>query len=422
MDIANGKASEIKLAKLALNNESNVVLDADLAHKTMDKFSEDTVVEGAAKLNISGLNLVSDAAEEETTINFTRNEKLLTATDYTGATSGLKALSPVYRYDVTYDAENGDFTFTRGSGSSASDYNPAVYAPSVVGHTVDFLQYNIASTAFNSLAANKSTAKEGMSGGDISKAKNAWVSVIGFDDNVDLDSFQTADSEMMSVIGGVTSDVRQTALGKTTYGVYGGYMNGNLEYDGNKIDQEGGYLGLGARVEQGNIVAQSVVNGGFISNDDKHSFGTDNFDTYWAGVALKGGYDYKLDKSVTVQPNIYAGYTFVHNEDYASKSGAKIKNDNLNLFEVAPGLKVSKDFENGWNTYAQVKYAFVMDEGGDIKIDNVALPNISADDYVEYGIGIDKELGDSWNMSVSANRRDGGREGWNGNISFKYNF
>ena len=63
-----------------------------------------------------------------------------------------------------------------------------------------------------------------------------------------------------------------------------------------------------------------------------------------------------------------------------------------------------------------------MDNGGDIKIDNTALPNISADDYVEYGIGVDKELGDSWNMSVSANRRDGGREGWNGNISFKYNF
>lgn len=422
LDIANGRASEIKLTKLNLSKDSNVALDADLANKTMDRFSDDTVVEGTAKLNISKLNLVSDAAEEETIINFTKKKELLDVTTYTGAKSGLKALSPIYSYKVDYDKANGDFIFTRGSGSSVSDYNPAVYAPSVVGHTVDFLQYNIANTAFNSLASKETVAKEGMASGDISKANNVWASVIDFDDNVDFDDFQTVDSEMMSVIGGVTSDVQQTALGKTTYGIYAGYMNGELEYDGNKINQEGGYLGLGTRIENGNMIAQIVINGGFIGNEDKHSFGTDKFDTYWAGIALKGGYDYKLNNGVIVQPNLYAGYTFVNNEDYTSKSGAKIKNDKLHLFEVAPGLKVSKDFENGWNTFAQVKYAFVMDNGGDIKIDNVALPNISADDYVEYGIGVNKELNDSWNMSVSANRRDGGREGWNGNISFKYNF
>ena len=422
LDIANGRASEIKLTKLNLSKDSNVALDADLANKTMDRFSDGSVIEGTAKLNISKLNLVSDATEKETTINFTKNEKLLAATNYTGVTSGLKALSPIYSYKVDYDKANGDFIFTRGSGSSVSDYNPAVYAPSVVGHTVDFLQYNIANTAFNSLASKENVAKEGMASGNISKANNAWVSVIGFDDNVDFDDFQTVDSEMMSVIGGVTSDVQQTALGKTTYGIYAGYMNGELEYDGNKINQEGGYLGLGTSIENGNMIAQSVINGGFIGNEDKHSFGTDKFDTYWAGIALKGGYDYKLNNGVTVQPNLYAGYTFVNNEDYTSKSSAKIKNDKLHLFEVAPGLKVSKDFENGWNTFAQVKYAFVMDNGGDIKINNVALPNISADDYVEYGIGVNKELNDSWNLSVSANRRDGGREGWNGNLNIKYNF
>lgn len=421
LDIANGKATDIKLAKLTLSKDSNVILDADLANKTMDRFT-DTTVEGSAKLNISKLNLISDAAEEETKINFTEKTELLAATDYTGATSGLKALSPIYTYDVAYDKANGDFTFTRGSGNSVSDYNPAVYATSAVGHTTGFMQYNIANTAFNNLATSKIANKDGLASGDMPKANNTWVSVIGFDDNVDFDSFQSVDSQMMSVIGGVTSDVQQTALGKTTYGIYAGYMNGELEYDGNKINQEGGYLGLGTRIENGNMIAQSVINGGFIQNEDKHSFGTDKFDTYWAGIALKGGYDYKLNNGVTVQPNVYAGYTFVNNEDYTSKSGAKIKNDNLHLFEVAPGLKVSKDFENGWNTFAQAKYAFVMDNGGDANIGNVTLPNISADDYVEYGVGVDKELNDSWNMSVSANRRDGGREGWNGNISFQYNF
>ena len=70
----------------------------------------------------------------------------------------------------------------------------------------------------------------------------------------------------------------------------------------------------------------------------------------------------------------------------------------------------------------QAKYAVVMNNGGDIDVDNLALPNISAKNYVEYGVGAEKLLNDSWNISASINRRDGGREGWNGNINLKYNF
>ncbi len=422
LNIVNDEASEIKLTKLSLNETSTIALDADLENKKMDRFSADTVVDGSGKLNISKINLISDAKDAETVINFTQNQTLLEATDYTGDTNGLKALSPVYTYDVAYDKTNGDFTFTRGSGASVSDYNPAVYAASVVGHTVDFLQTNVANVAFDNLAQNLDDGKQGLASGDLPKANNAWVSVIGFDDSVDFDKFQSVDSDMTSVIGGVSSDVQLTDLGDVTYGVYAGYMHGEIEYDGNKINQDGGYIGLGTRIEKGNAVVQGAVNGGFIGNEEKNSFGKDKFDTYWAGLAVKGGYDYKLDNGVTIQPNVYAGYTFVNNEDYTLRSGTKIENDNLHLFEVAPGIKLSKDFQNGWNGFAQVKYAFVMDNGGDLNVGDAVLPNISADDYVEYGVGLEKTLNDEWDLSASVNRRDGGREGWNGSVNFRYNF
>lgn len=70
----------------------------------MDRFVG-TEVEGSANLNISKLNLISDAKSEETSIDFTKKPELLAATNYTGATSGLKALSPIYSYDVEYDKE-----------------------------------------------------------------------------------------------------------------------------------------------------------------------------------------------------------------------------------------------------------------------------------------------------------------------------
>lgn len=410
LDIANGTASEIKLAKLTLSKYSNIKLDVDLANNKMDRFSDDTDVEGSAKLNISKLNLVSDAKSEETTINFTKDEKLLAATNYTGATSGLKALSPIYTYDVAYDKANGDFSFTRGGGSSVSDYNPAVYAGSVVGQTLATIQSTITQTAFSSL------------NNTLPQKDNAWVSVIGFDDTVDMKSFNNVDSEMYSLVGGVNSDAKHFDSFDATYGLYAGYINSEQKYDGNKIEQNGGYIGLDSVLSKGNAELLASVNTGYIRNEDKHSFGNDKFDTYFTGVAVKAGYNYDLNNGLSVVPNLYAGYTFVNNEDYTSKSGVKIKNDNLHLFEVAPGVKVNKDFNNGWTGYAQAKYAFIMDNGGDADIDNINLPNISAKDYVEYGLGANKALNDSWSLSAEINRRDGGREGWNGNLNIKYNF
>lgn len=409
LDIANGKATDIKLAKLTLSKDSNVILDADLANKTMDRFT-DTTVEGSAKLNISKLNLISDAAEEETKINFTEKTELLAATDYTGATSGLKALSPIYTYDVAYDKANGDFTFTRGGGSSVSDYNPSLYAGSVVGQTLATIQSTINQTAFSSL------------NNTLPQKDNAWVSVIGFDDTVDMKSFNNVDSEMYSVVGGVNSDAKHFDNFDASYGVYAGYLNSEQKYDGNKIEQNGGYIGLDSVLSKGNAELLASVNTGYIRNEDKHSFGNDKFDTYFTGIVVKAGYNYDLNNGLSVVPSLYAGYTFVNNEDYTSKSGAKIKNDNLHLFEVAPGVKVNKDFNNGWTGYAQAKYAFIMDNGGNTDVDNINLPNISAKDYVEYGLGANKALNDSWSLSAEINRRDGGREGWNGNLNIKYNF
>lgn len=413
LDIANGKATDIKLAKLSLSKESNIILDADLANKTMDRFSDDTTVDdttvdGSAKLNISKLNLVSDAQNEKTTISFTKNATLLAATNYTGARSGLRALSPIYTYDVAY--KNGDFTFTRGGGSSVSDYNPAVYAGSVVGQTLATIQSTINQTAFSSL------------NNTLPQKDNAWVSVIGFDDTVDMKSFKNVDSEMYSVVGGVNSDAKRFDNFDATYGLYAGYINSEQKYDGNKIEQNGGYIGLDSVLTKGNAEFLAGVNAGYIRNEDKHSFGNDKFDTYFTGVAVKAGYTYDLNNGLSVVPNLYAGYTFVNNEDYTSKSGVKIKNDNLHLFEVAPGVKVNKDFNNGWTGYAQAKYAFIMDNGGDADVNNINLPNISAKDYVEYGLGANKALNDSWSLSAEINRRDGGREGWNGNLNVKYNF
>ncbi len=420
LDIANGEVTGIKLSKLSLSKESNIHVDADLANKTMDTLTADTI-EANAKLNIAKLNLISDATQESTAINFTKDKSLLKQVNYTGATSGLKALSPVYTYEVAYDNATGDFTFTRGGGAAATDYNPAVYGSATTSQTVGFLQQNIANAVFDNLGL-QTFRPMGRASGDEPYSNHAWVSLFGADDNVEFDSFETVDSEMMSLAGGFNSDKIKLGDNYVGYGIYAGYLNGESKYTGNEIDQEGGYIGLSSSLQNGNFVMAGTINGGFIKNEAKHSFGTDKYDTYWTGVSLKTGYDYHVNNSLTIQPNVYAGYSFVNSEDYTSKSGAKIKNDNLHLFEVAPGLKVNQTFANGWNGFALGKYAFVMDNGGDTNVDSALLPNISVKDYVEYGLGVEKDIRSDWRLAATINRRDGGRQGWNGNLTVQYNF
>lgn len=48
--------------------------------------------------------------------------------------------------------------------------------------------------------------------------------------------------------------------------------------------------------------------------------------------------------------------------------------------------------------YAQAKYAFITDNGGDADVNNTNLPNISAKDYVEYGLGANKALSEAWSL------------------------
>ena len=136
----------------------------------------------------------------------------------------------------------------------------------------------------------------------------------------------------------------------------------------------------------------------------------------------KGGYNYTLIDAWTLQPNVYAGYTLVNTEDYTSKSGVRINNDNLNFFEIDPGFKLMTQIDKNWLGFIQGKYAIVMDNGGKTQFNDIVLPNISAKNYFEYGFGMNKSLTDAWSLNGEINRRDGGRTGWNGSIEFKYSF
>lgn len=151
LDLRNGVASNIPLYGLALKSNSNIFVDVDLANKSMDKLTANNSSYTGGKLNIAGMNLLSDAINDFTSINFTEDNNLKSNVAYTGDSQ--VAYSPIYIYKVNYNANNGNFEFKRGNGGgggNASDaFNPAVLTGPVGAQLGSYLtQLNTYEQAF----------------------------------------------------------------------------------------------------------------------------------------------------------------------------------------------------------------------------------------------------------------------------------
>ena len=392
------------LGNLSLDNTMNISIDAHLAKKEIDTIKL-TGISGDATINISDIRILSDGASDSLS--------LFTETIPENVTGNLTGLSgPVFMYNADYD--DGKINFTRTGA------HPYLYAPSVVANTTAAMTTQIATLAMDKMDDVVHT--QGRSGGDTQSSSNVWVKVMGLNDNVEFNNFENIDSKVMTVTAGYNTNKITCGDCGIVFGAYAGYIGGKQQYTANDIDQDGGYVGLSSALTLGDAFLTATVNGGLLNNKANNMYGTDRFNTRWLGAGLKTGYNFAITDSVVLQPNMYGGYTLVNTQDYTSVSGVKIATNNLNFFEIDPGLKLSAVIADGWTGSIQGKYAIVMDNGANITANDIALQNISTKNYIEYGIGIDKSLTDTFYLGARVNRHDGGRTGWNGSIEFRYKF
>lgn len=425
VNIADGSVNTLHIHQLNLTGNTNFAMDADLAAESMDKiqihdFTTSTFEEGKV-ININKINLLSDATQDKINLSIFADDDTRDALK-NNVRSNIKGLtySSIYKYDALYNPETGMIGFTRYNSGTSDDFNPYIYAPSGVANTTAAMTTQIATLAMDKM--DDAVYTQGRSGGDTPSSSNVWVRVMGLNDNVEFKNFENVDSKALTVVGGYNTDKITWADNSVVFGVYAGYIGGKQHYTANDIDQNGGYVGLSSALTLGDAFLTATVNGGLLKNKANNMYGSDRFNTLWLGTGLKAGYNYAITDSVVLQPNVYGGYTLVNTKDYTSVSGVKIATNNLNFFEIDPGLKLSAVIADGWTGSVQGKYAIVMDNGADITANDIALQNISPKNYFEYGIGIDKSVTDAFYLDAKINRHDGGRTGWNGSIEFRYKF
>ncbi len=104
-------------------------------------------------------------------------------------------------------------------------------------------------------------------------------------------------------------------------------------------------------------------------------------------------------------------YSFVNTFDYTNAAGVKVDADPFHTFQINPSVKAIANLKNGWQPYASVGFVWNVLNSGKVKANNVVLPTMSIDPYVEYGVGVQKSWKDRFTGYGQAMVRNGGRNG-----------
>lgn len=250
---------------------------------------------------------------------------------------------------------------------------------------------------------------------------NVWVAWQHFAEDVKFDHYDKLDTDYDLLMVGATGDRVRVGDGMSEWGVFAGFVGGDQENAFMDIDEKGGYFGIYNGYTNNNLRISMAADAGVISNDVDTTYGTDEYTNIWVGVGINASYKIALDDTFALLPNVYGGYTWVKSGNYTSESGDKIRNNNFNMFNVAPGLRAVKHIANGWFGTASGAYVMTFVDGGDVKTNGVSIIDLDTSDYWEYGIALEKSI-ERLAIRGNINRHDGGRTGWNFGLNIKYNF
>ncbi|MCM1294920.1 MAG: autotransporter outer membrane beta-barrel domain-containing protein [Muribaculaceae bacterium] len=274
-------------------------------------------------------------------------------------------------------------------------------------------EFNDDGTAYNT---------HGHNGGDIAipEFNSLFANWQHFDDNAHFNNLGQIDSDYDVVSIALAGGHIQIGNGISQWGVYGGYAGGEQKNSTFKINEQGGHIGVYSGYNIYNFNISATVNVGTMFNSIETGYGDVDYTNTWVGGMAHGAYNIAIDNTLTLQPEIYIGATWVKSDDYTYQNEA-ISNTNLTHIEITPGIRAIKYIGAGWFGTAGVRYVAGWTHGGDAQINDIDTIDLKSDNYTEYGISVVKSI-DRFNVALHIGRRDGGRTGWNGGTSFKYIF
>lgn len=444
LSVANNSTNDrINLGNVNLAGNGRLGMDVNMQSGASDKFAAESV-SGNGKLTVDNINLIIDKYSTKESMSFN-----IIDTDENGDSplfgkldvnpdAAREAMGAIFRYGATYDSKTGQMILT-GGGKHSKNYNPAVMAGPIGALSGAYLtQLNSYDMAFNNVDmymllprsqryvrkyANKYALSEGRGQySPVSDNKSAWFKPYSTFENMRLKNGPRVSNVGYGAFFGGDSEIKELGHGfDGIFSVYAGYNGSHQAYQGNSIYQNGGHLGVTGVAYKGNFFTALTANVGANVGESSTMYGHDNFTMLMSGVAAKAGYNWEMaDGKFILQPSYMMSYSFVNTFDYTNGAGVRIKSDPLNAIQITPGVKFIGNFGNGWQPYVGFSIVWNMLDDTKFQANNYALPELSIKPYFNYGIGVQKTMGERFGGFLQAMFRAGGRNGVGLQFGFMY--
>ena len=474
LSMVNNQAGVASLNNVTLSGNTNFVADVDLANAKMDRITATNYGTHQGKLNVVGMNLLSDSTKDVTEIYFAQQGLKDNVVNGMPANGGYNLPSsaqttfytPIYKYNAIYDNrdDGGYFMFAKGdkiltpsggggitvtpTGNPSNAFNPSVLAPSVasqaganatMNQTFNYAfqnSDNFMALPYLERVAIKTSNRYALSPtGDatdvgtfsplfntMNETSSAWVKPYASFENIPLKNGPKVSNITYGTLVGFDSPIKSIRHGwDRTWTGYVGYNGASQRFSGVDATQNGGLVGGTLTLYKGNFFNATTISSGAIVGDNRTMYGTDNYTMLMAGVGNKTGYNFEFKEGkIIIQPSMLLSYTFVNTFDYTNAAGVRIKNDPLHAIQIAPGVKFIANTKNGWQPYIGVNMIWNLLDKSKVSANDVRLPEMSIKPYVQYGVGVQKRFKDRYMAFGQAMIQNGGRNGISLTAGFRW--
>ncbi len=440
LSTVNGIVGKLFFKTLNLANGTKTIaeLDANLKSRTVDKIQASKVV-GTGTMSLGKLNIISNS-KTPVDINVGKDSVVSSVT-----TNKAESAEATYKLKSYYD-ENGMLRVL-AYGQKAK---PAAVAAPVAAQIGGYLaQINSYDQAFmnmdmnmlvpqsereavqnqnrhceeqSNLAVQKNTTTT-QDRDDISyNAKGLWNRPFATFERVNLNNGPKVNNVGYGNYFGGDADMKTLNNSwKRQFSAYIGYNGSVQDYERQSIDQNGGTIGVTEVWYKNRFFTGLTVNAGANVAQASTDIGRENMPMFMAGIASKTGYNFEFKNGkFIVQPSLLISYSFIHTFAHDNGRGSHVGSSPLNAIQVAPGVKFIANLKNGWQPYMAVNMRWNIIDKTHFSLQDVTIPDMSIDPYVEYGVGLQRRWGERFTGFGQAMIRNGGRNGVMLSFGFKW--
>ncbi len=375
---ANSEIRNTNLGNLNLFSDVLYDFDVDLNNAISDIATATTFNSNGNGFLIDTIHLFGDTDKRYTEVQVSDGSIELSLSEKTVA-----AYTPMYRYEIEDSklSSGGILGFTRDT-ETFRGYNPSLYV-----QNISLLAGN-ATTYFSIFSKNLRMVENEYKEMQFSLKPYFSIEKMNITEGFDINNMLYGTIFSLNVHPSISVSIA--------------YNGSNQYYEKTAIFQNGGSISLEHLLNIDNLFVNSMVNVMGNYSNATTMYGKEGFSSFSAGIASNIGYTFTLfDNLLSLQPALMTSYSFSKTLDYISSSGISLQTTPFHSIALYPSMYVLKEVNSSLKVHAHIMGAFPFQFGGKTRANGFILPSGSLNTYLEYGIGLTKQIDSSIFVNLS---------------------